>query len=480
MSDRKQMMDIQKHQSVEKALSNENQRRWSDDLFKRKADDPKTNYDPTRTRLNFEIVKGGKVQAVDKSISIGDKIENTIKERVTGRVNAKSVRCVSIIYGGNRERMRELAFGNQIINEEGNNDQISRHSDIERWAQDIYQFTCQEFGEENITSFIVHLDELNPHVHCMVVPITPDGRLSAKDMFGGKDINAARQRMKQLHDHLAEINRKWGLDRGDSIEETGAKHRSLENYRRDLLHENMALEMELSEKRKTLNDLNAEIQKAERAVKGLTTMVGNLEQQQKNVEAEILRLEFQLRNGQGNVEELKKAIDEKKTTCELFDMQIRDKKQTLQNVEQRLGTLRTDYNILNMASRQLEKSANISIGEGRVQIIKELSVGMLNEIVNEFARRFPQLSYDDRSLFEDTLLKDMLERGSQIINTGIYLFAQSVAAATDYAESHGGGGVSCDSNWGRKDDEDDILWSIRCARMARHMMKPMKSRGLHR
>ena len=448
------MMDIQKHQSVEKALSNENQRRWSDDLFKRKADDPKTNYDPTRTRLNFELVKGGKVQAVDKSISIGDKIENAIKKRVTGRVNAKSVRCVSIIYGGNRERMRELAFGNQVINEEGNNSHISRHSDIEHWAQDIYQFTCQEFGEENITSFIVHLDELNPHVHCMVVPITPDGRLSAKDMFGGKDINAARQRMKQLHDHLAEINRKWGLDRGDNIEETGAKHRSLENYRRDLLHENMALEMELSEKRRTLGDLNAEIQKAERAVKGLTTMIGNLEQQQKDVEAEILRLEFQLRNGQGNVEDLKKDINEK--------------------------TLRTDYNILSMASRQLEKSANISTGEGRVQIIKELSVGILNEIVNEFAKRFPQLSYDDQSMFDDTLLKDMLERGSQIINTGIYLFAQSVAAATDYAESHGGAGTSCDSNWGRKDDEEDFLWAIRCARMARNMMKPRKSRGWHR
>ena len=474
------MMDIQKHQSVEKALSNENQRRWSDDLFKRKADDPKTNYDPTRTRLNFELVKGGKVQAVDKSISIGDKIENAIKKRVTGRVNAKSVRCVSIIYGGNRERMRELAFGNQVINEEGNNSHISRHSDIEHWAQDIYQFTCQEFGEENITSFIVHLDELNPHVHCMVVPITPDGRLSAKDMFGGKDINAARQRMKQLHDHLAEINRKWGLDRGENIEETGAKHRSLENYRRDLLHENMALEMELSEKRRTLGDLNAEIQKAERAVKGLTTMIGNLEQQQKDVEAEILRLEFQLRNGQGNVEDLKKDINEKKTICELFDMQIRDKKQTLQKVEQRLGTLRTDYNILSMASRQLEKSANISTGEGRVQIIKELSVGILNEIVNEFAKRFPQLSYDDQSMFDDTLLKDMLERGSQIINTGIYLFAQSVAAATDYAESHGGAGTSCDSNWGRKDDEEDFLWAIRCARMARNMMKPRKSRGWHR
>lgn len=474
------MMDIQKHQSVEKALSNENQRRWSDDLFKRKADDPKTNYDPTRTRLNFEIVKGGKVQAVDKSSSIGDKIENAIKERVTGRVNAKSVRCVSVIFGGNRERMRELAFGNQVINEEGKNDHISRHSDIERWAQDIYQFSCQEFGEENIKSFIVHLDELNPHIHCMIVPITPDGRLSAKDMFGGKDINAARQRMKQLHDHLAEINRKWGLNRGDSMVETGAKHRSLENYRRDLLHENMALEMELNDKRRTLADLNAEIQKAERAVKGLTTMIENLEQQQKDVESEIHHLELQLQKGQGNVEELKKAIDEKKTTCELFDMQIRDKKQTLHNVEQKLGNLRADYNILSMASRHLEKSANISTGEGRVQIIKELSAGILSEVVTEFQRRLPQLTTHDQNLFDDTLLKDLLERGTQIFNTGIYLFVQSVAAATNYAESHGGGGVSCDSNWGRKEDEEDILWAVRCARMARHMMKPQKSRGLHR
>ncbi len=47
------------------------------------------------------------------------------------------------------------------------------------------------------------------------------------------------------------------------------------------------------------------------------------------------------------------------------------------------------------------------------------------------------------------------ERKSSI--QGYTFFAQSVAAATDYAESHGGGGVSCDSNWGRKEDEEEIL-----------------------
>ena len=89
-------------------------------------------------------------------------------------------------------------------------------------AKDIYDFCCREFGEENVVSFIVHLDELNPHAHAVIVPITKDGRLSAKDMFGGNDMNQARTRMCELHSRLAEVNEKYGLERGDDITITGA------------------------------------------------------------------------------------------------------------------------------------------------------------------------------------------------------------------------------------------------------------------
>mgnify|MGYP002508210446 CR=1 FL=1 len=72
------------------------------------------------------------------------------------------------VFGGNRERMREMAFGSQELNEyEETNGHIIRQPEIERWAKDIYGFVCREFGEENVASFIVHLDETGPHAHCV-------------------------------------------------------------------------------------------------------------------------------------------------------------------------------------------------------------------------------------------------------------------------------------------------------------------------
>ena len=48
-----------------------------------------------------------------------------------------------------------------------------------------YEFYAQTFGEENIISAVVHLDEKTPHMHICFVPITKDGRLSSKTIIGG-------------------------------------------------------------------------------------------------------------------------------------------------------------------------------------------------------------------------------------------------------------------------------------------------------
>lgn len=41
-------------------------------------------------------------------------------------------------------------------------------------------------------------------------------------MFGGNDMNQARTRMCELHSRLAEVNEKYGLERGDDITIAGA------------------------------------------------------------------------------------------------------------------------------------------------------------------------------------------------------------------------------------------------------------------
>lgn len=68
-----------------------------------------------------------------------------------------------------------------------------------------------------------------------------------------------------------------------------------------------------------------------------------------------------------------------------------------------------------------------------------------------------------------------------IIKVSLLLFMELVDAATSVSESCGGGG-SCDSGWGRKNDEDDDLWKKRCLMQAHHMCSPKKisyHRGRH-
>ena len=92
----------------------------------------------------------------------------TGKEIPTNRITT-----AKIIFQGSRERMHELAFGEQKVNPEhgANNSHITRCKDIEEWAKDIYRFVSNQWGEDNILGFYVHLDELNPHIHCTVLPL---------------------------------------------------------------------------------------------------------------------------------------------------------------------------------------------------------------------------------------------------------------------------------------------------------------------
>lgn len=175
--------------------------------------------------------------------------------------------------------MQELAFGTQQVDFEkgADNTHIERKRDIERWAKDVYSFVCGKYGEQNVAAFIVHLDELNPHIHCTLLPVK-DGRFAYKEIFAGKDKFEYSARMKQLHtDFFAEVNTKWGMSRGSSVSETGARHRTTEEYRRMLSEECTTIEENISRNQKVLAELQSDIRLAERRVKGLTTMVDNLE-----------------------------------------------------------------------------------------------------------------------------------------------------------------------------------------------------------
>lgn len=90
-----------------------------------------------------------------------------------------------------------------------------------------YDFFTKTFGEENMISAVVHMDETNPHMHICFVPITNDNRLSSKDIIGGP-----RGLVKLQDDFYSHMQERFpDLSRGLSRKITQRKHIPTEFYK---------------------------------------------------------------------------------------------------------------------------------------------------------------------------------------------------------------------------------------------------------
>lgn len=252
-----QVMHMNVMKGFSAAQSNEHQRNWTERGWDFALE--KGRYDRQRERLNFEVVKGGKIQEIDKRQSIPERMAESLLQRGIKDPNEdlaepKYRTVVDFILSGSQTTIRQLAFGNQdVVYEPGNileNATLKRMPEIEQWAKDMYRFMSERFGEENIIGCYVHLDELSPHMHLTLLPIQ-DGKFAFKKMFAGKDKLEFSARTKKLHDELAEVNRKWNLKRGRNVSETGAKHRTTEEYRRHLSEECTNIEEQVVQHKKS-------------------------------------------------------------------------------------------------------------------------------------------------------------------------------------------------------------------------------------
>lgn len=482
MSSPKQMMDFKSVKSVDANVSNEHQRNWSNELFERKAKNPDHNYDRSRTALNFQLGPGGMITAVDKSRRIGDRVEEIIKKhlRPDARVTAISNRAVMVVFGGNRERMREMAFGSQVLNDyEETNGHLVRQPEIERWAKDVYGFVCREFGEENIASFIVHLDETGPHAHCVFVPLTADGRLCSKEVLGGKNKIEAQQHMRDLHTRLAEVNRKYGLDRGDDIQVTGARHRSTAEYNRDLHRENAKLETLIDDNREHLSHLKDEIRKSERRVKGLTTKIANLERQEAELNEEKAQLEADIENGAGDVSELHRRIAELENQLESTGQKLVDKRDKLKTADRKLADLQDELDALSEKRDNAQKNFHEFTEKNQEQVRMRLTDAVFARMVVDVRTMIESMPPEHKAGVDGDFLTAIAEQPNEILKCAMYLFLGYIDGATQFAQSCGGGSASSDLPWGLNPDEDDRRYAYRCMMQAHRMMKPTQpKRGM--
>lgn len=92
------------------------------------------------------------------------------------------------------------------------------HLQREQFFKESYDFFCERYGKENIISSVVHLDEHTPHMHVNFIPITVDGRLSAKSILNKQSL------IQQQTDFYFDVGSNFDLERGQK----GSKNKHID------------------------------------------------------------------------------------------------------------------------------------------------------------------------------------------------------------------------------------------------------------
>lgn len=494
---KKQMCDVTPATSISRGQSTEHLRNY-------KVIDPEAKkygyYDPTRMNLNFEVGRGGKIIPVNKQYPLDQRLKDNLRRRgirmpqpihkADGTIKERRI-IANMMLGGNRQRMRELAFGDQQVDfkKGADNRGVERKGDIEKWAVGLYNFIAKKYGEDNIIAFVVHLDEKNPHVHCTVVPVNEDNKISYNQIFGG---SKEKGRMNSLHDEIALFNREWGLERGDSVTETGAKHRTSEEYWDWLSSQCTELEKKMANSKKgnqlqAQNDfLNHELNKANIRYRGLSRMVENLTRRKEAIEEEISTLREEVKKLQNTGDDMLLKRERLEEELDDIEKQLKDKLEKLRVAEEKLDLIALKRIEFEKVNDELERSINRKMPILEEKVLRDVKNQLYDIVGEQMATRrekvesFGNTLYGDNRINFDNLMEDLasstkeaesfINFPNEVAAISGALFLGYIEQATSFAHAHGGGG-SPSSGWGRDKDDDDDRWMRKCCLMAVHLMK---------
>jgi hypothetical protein len=268
------------------------------------------NADRTRTHLNRELVQFPE-GVRNRTQAIAHRIETAGIRR---KVSANQVKAIRILLTGSNKDMK----------------QMEAEGRIEDWCNDSLKWIRETYGEQNLVSAVLHMDEKTPHIHATVIPIvTGERRKAGQEEQNGKkkyrkknpqdvrlcaDDVMARHRLKHYQDTYAQAMNKYGLQRG--VDGSLAKHISTMQYykqlvkQQDSLQENIENLLGLEEEAmKKLKQVKGEInvQKMKGAAVNATTAIADgvsslfggskvkrLEEENENLKRNIVNLQKQV------------------------------------------------------------------------------------------------------------------------------------------------------------------------------------------
>ena len=124
------------------------------------------NADEERTHLNQELIEFPDGIA-NRTEAIQYRLETAGLQRKIGK---NQVRAVRILLTGSPDDMKRIEQSGQLDN----------------WCQDNLDWLKKTYGEENVVSAVLHLDETTPHIHATMIPIVTTERVRKRREEGKK------------------------------------------------------------------------------------------------------------------------------------------------------------------------------------------------------------------------------------------------------------------------------------------------------
>ena len=216
------------------------------------------NADRTRTHLNRELVQFPE-GVRNRTQAIAHRVETAGIRR---KVGTNQVRAIRVLLTGSNRDMK----------------QIEADGRLDDWCNDSLQWLRETYGEQNLVSAVLHMDEKTPHIHATVIPIvTGERRKAGQEEQNGKkkyrkknpqdvrlcaDDVMARHRLKHYQDTYAQAMNKYGLQRG--VDGSLARHISTMQYYKQLVEQQDSMQENIE----NLLGLEEEAMKKLKQVKG--------------------------------------------------------------------------------------------------------------------------------------------------------------------------------------------------------------------
>lgn len=281
------------------------------------------NADPTRTHLNRELIQFPE-GVTSRTQAIQHRLDTAGLKRKIGK---NQVQAIRILLTGTHEDM--------VL--------IEKNGKLDEWCQDNIDWLRKTYGDDNVVSVVLHMDESTPHLHATVIPIvqterkrkkkeeevkrtyrkkSPAPRLCADDVM-------SRTRLKNYQNTYAAAMQKYGLQRG--IDGSEAQHISTHEYYRSLMLQGKSLQEDVDEllKRKELEEKELAKIKSEKrteelkntvaktattAFKGVNSLLGSnkisrLEKENEQLKGKIKQRDSQINKLQADIKQQNERYD---------------------------------------------------------------------------------------------------------------------------------------------------------------------------